>query len=72
MKAHPITHPSDGKTDPRHPVQLEWCGYKERRYVARFCGDWVGQSLSYPAAVLILTGHRLQRAGAQIIICQLA
>ena len=61
MKYRPI------ESDPRYTVCLEWCGYKEQRYCARFCGDWIGQSLDYPGAVLKASGHRLERNGALII-----
>lgn len=30
--------------DPRYTVQLEFCGEQEARYVARFCGDWLGKA----------------------------
>lgn len=28
--------------DARYSVQLEWCGYAQPKFVARFCGDWLG------------------------------
>lgn len=61
MKTHPIS------SDQRYTVTREFCGHKEARFVARFCGEWIGQSISYPTAVLLATGHRLKRAGALIV-----
>lgn len=34
---------ADGTIDKRYTVSLEYCGYAKPRYVARFCGDWLGQ-----------------------------
>jgi len=31
--------------DKRYTLAKEFCGYKESRYVLRFCGEWLGQSL---------------------------
>lgn len=54
-------------SDARYTVTLEWCGYPEQRHVARFCGEWIGQSRNYPTAVLLATTHRLKRQGALVI-----
>jgi hypothetical protein len=32
------------KLDERYSVRLEYCGYATPRWVARFCGDWIGQA----------------------------
>lgn len=64
MKQHPIS------SDARYTVAKEFCGQSEARFVARFCGEWIGQSLSYPHAVMLATSHRLQRAGALIVTNQ--
>lgn len=31
------------QTDHRYSVRLEWCGYEERKWVARFLGEWLGK-----------------------------
>lgn len=31
-------------TDNRYTITLEFCGYPSAKYVARFCGDWLGWS----------------------------
>ena len=64
MKTRPIS------SDSRYTVEREWCGYKEPRFVARFCGEWVGQDISYPGAVLIASGHRLARQGDLVVTNQ--
>jgi hypothetical protein len=63
MKLHPITH-EGGKPDLRYSIAQEFCGHAEKRFVARFCGEWIGQSISYPGAVLLAVGHNCQRKGA--------
>jgi hypothetical protein len=30
--------------DRRFSVRPEYCGYRARRYVARFCGEWIGEA----------------------------
>lgn len=30
--------------DRRFTVRREWAGYSHQRYVARFCGDFIGQA----------------------------
>jgi hypothetical protein len=64
MKTHPIS------SDARYTVEREWTGQSSPRFVARFCGEWIGQNASYPAAVLFATVHRLQRQGALVIVEQ--
>jgi len=64
MKRHPI------KSDQRYTVTLEWCGDAKPRYIARFCGEWIAKAASYPAAVLLATGHRAQRNGAIVFTNQ--
>ena len=58
------------KSDSRYTVTREHCGHAQPRYVARFCDEWIGQSVSYPTAVLLATGHRLRRNGATVIVEQ--
>ena len=66
MKLHPITN--QGKPDTRYSIEKEYCGHPESRFVVRFCGEWVGQSLFYSAAILLATSHNCQRKGAAIIV----
>ena len=35
---------ADGQRDRRFSVRPEYCGYRARRYVARFCGEWIGEA----------------------------
>lgn len=65
MREGNMTHPVE--QDKRYTVTRECCGQKEPRYVARFCGEWVGQSKSYPHAVMLATSHRLMRQGALVL-----
>lgn len=58
--------------DARYTVALEYCGHEKPHHVARFCGDWIGQSASYPMAVMLCTSHRLQRNGALVVVEKLA
>jgi len=37
-------------TDKRYTIAREYCGYDTPRWVARFCGDWLGQSKSRQGA----------------------
>ena len=63
---HPITH--DGHTkDRRYTVAQEYCGQSGKRWVARFCGEWIGQSPSYSGAVLKAVGYKAARNGALVI-----
>ncbi len=32
----------DGTPDHRYSVRLEFCGHNKQRWVARFCGEWLG------------------------------
>lgn len=57
-----------GKPDLRYSVTREWCGQPEPRFVARFCGDWIGHDISYPGAVLLAVGHNCRRMGAPVIV----
>jgi hypothetical protein len=40
-----VTTP-DGRRrrDRRYTVRPEYCGERARRFVARFCGDWIGHA----------------------------
>ncbi len=43
--------------DRRWQIALEYCGYAKPRYVARFCGDWLGQSVTRQGALAICRKH---------------
>ena len=66
MKTHPI------KSDQRYTVTREWCGDAKPRYITRFCGEWIAKATTYPAAVMLATGHRLQRNGSPVFTNQTA
>ena len=69
MTYTPIHH-EDGSVDRRYTIAKEFCGYAEKRFVARFCGDWIGQSQFYTAAVMLAVGHNMRRKGAAVIVGQ--
>lgn len=60
-----ISHPV--QRDRRYTVTQEAAGYPERRYVARFCGEFIASSLSYSAAAIRCVGHHAERMGALVI-----
>lgn len=39
--------------DARYTFAREWCGRHEPRWVARFCGIWIGQSRTRRGAVTL-------------------
>lgn len=47
----------DDKKDNRYSVNLEWCGHKEKRHVARFCGEWIGQDYDEKQAWILAQEH---------------
>lgn len=53
--------------DRRYTVRLEFCGYPQARFVARFCGEWIGQSPSKPVAAQMAAAHNQRRMGAAIL-----
>jgi hypothetical protein len=63
---NPVTH-EDGSTDVRYTVAREHCGYDSPRYVARYCGEWIGQSIARGAAFMLCIGHNARRNGALVI-----
>jgi hypothetical protein len=67
FNAHPIYHAGGRTPDLRYSVRKEYCGHETARYVARFCGDFIGQSISYTSAALLCVGHRNVRNGAAIV-----
>ena len=67
MKKHPVTHLDRSGPDRRYSVALEWCGHATPHYVARFCGEWLGQSKFYASAMMLCVGESNVRNGAEII-----
>lgn len=61
MKTHPVS------SDKRYTVTKEFCGYPEPRFVVRFCGEWVAQSLFYSGAVMRAVGESAVRRGALVV-----
>ena len=57
MENYPVTH-NNGAIDRRYTITQEYCGHDGPRYVARFCGEWIGQTMSYSGAVLKAIGHK--------------
>jgi hypothetical protein len=45
------------RKDTRYSIQLEYCGYARRRWVVRFCGDWVGAGENRTDANAIARRH---------------
>ena len=50
--------------DRRYSIAREHCGYAKPRWVARFCGDWVGQGEHQSDAVMICIAHADKREAA--------
>lgn len=50
--------------DRRYSIAKEYCGYSEPRFVLRFCGEFVAQSLSYSAMATRAIGEHARRSGA--------
>ena len=67
MKYHPITF-NGVDTDTRYAIAKEFCGQSEPRFVARFCGAWIGQSKFYVSAVMLAAGHSCARRGCAVIL----
>jgi hypothetical protein len=44
--------------DKRYTITLEFCGYSTARYVARFCGEWLGKSDRQYGAWIIANQHK--------------
>lgn len=49
------------KDDPRYTIDREWCGYPQPRYVLRFCGDWIAQSISRSSMATRAVGEATMR-----------
>jgi hypothetical protein len=63
---YPVSH-KDGTKDKRYRIASEYCGDEAKRHVARFCGEWLGQSISLGSAITLCVGHNAARNGALII-----
>lgn len=47
--------------DKRYTVRKEYCGYAQARFVARFCGEWLGCSESRGGALALVRAHQASR-----------
>lgn len=61
MKTYPI------KSDSRYSIALEFCGHPEKRYVLRFCDEFIASSISRSAMAVRAVGHNAVRNGALVI-----
>jgi len=50
----------NGRRDGRYTVTRELCGEATPRYVARFCGDWIGKADDAPGAWAQAEVHRAE------------
>ena len=64
MKQHPVT--INGEPDTRYSIEKEDTLNIASRFVARFCGEWIGQSQFYSSAVLLAIDHNSRRKGAMV------
>jgi hypothetical protein len=44
--------------DRRYSIAPEWCGYPEKRYVPRFCGEWIRMNGGQVPACLTISEAR--------------
>ena len=49
------------RRDRRFSVRPEYCGYRARRYVARFCGEWIGEARTRSEARALARSWREHR-----------
>ena len=54
--------------DRRYTVTIEFCGYATPRFVARFCGDWLGCSISRASAAMLAIGAHQRRIDAKLAV----
>lgn len=47
--------------DKRYSIALEYCGYAKRRWVVRFCGEWIGTGKNRADAEAIARQHTAAR-----------
>jgi len=43
--------------DQRYTVTREFCGQPTARWVARFCGEWIGQDKYKSGALMLCIAH---------------
>lgn len=55
-------------SDRRYTITQEFCGYSGPRFVLRFCGEWIDQSISQAAMITRAAGHNSIRLGAEPIV----
>ena len=65
MNTFPVTNHAE--TDTRYTITREFDGHQYKRYIARFCGEWIGGRATYGGAVMLATGHNQRRKGALVI-----
>ena len=53
--------PPDQQLDRRFSVRPEFCGYRARQYVARFCGEWIGEARTRSEARELVRSWRERR-----------
>ena len=53
-----------GVKDGRYQVSFEFCGYELRKYVIRFCGDFITSCDSRKAAIKAAIRHNKERMSA--------
>lgn len=53
--------------DRRYTIATEYCGESTARYVLRFCGEFVAQSISPSSMTMRAVGHKAALNGAAII-----
>jgi len=57
----------NGAIDKRYTIQLEYCGHAKPLYVARFCDEFIGSSISRAAMVMRCACHKAVMNGSTII-----
>ena len=53
--------------DSRYTITREYCGQPDARYVLRFCGDFIAQSMRRAALITRAAMHNAMRLGAEPI-----
>ena len=47
--------------DCRYSINLEYCGYSQKMYVSRFCGDFINADKTEKEAILTCIFHQDER-----------
>jgi hypothetical protein len=63
-KKYPVSIPGTRRPDARYSIAQEYCGHAEPRFVARFCGEWIGQSKFYASALSMAVCAAARNRGA--------